>query len=104
MTGTPSGEIPDLLTTGRAAFAKSDWPAAYEALTRADVITPLAAEDLDGAAEAAMWVGEHQACIEFGQRAFNAWESAGDVKHAATAAMSLCRDHVARQRSAVAAG
>ena len=80
MTGTPPGEIPDLVTTGRAAFAKSDWQAAYDALTRADAITPLAAEDLDRAAEAAMWVGEHQACIEFGLPAFNTWEAEGDVK------------------------
>ncbi len=104
MTANLPGDIADLVIAGRAAFAKSDWPAAYDALIQADAITPLAAEDLDRAAEAAMWVGEHQACVEFGQRAFTAWESAGEVRHAATAAMSLCRDHVARQRSAVAAG
>jgi len=104
MTENLPGNIADVVTTGRAAFARSDWQTAYDSLVEADAITPLAAEDLDRAAEAAMWVGDHQACIEFGQRAFNAWEAAGDVKHAASAAMSLCRDHTARQRSAVAAG
>ena len=99
----PSG-ADELIAAGRAAFARADYPAAYDALTQADASAPLAAEDLDRAAEAAMWIGEHRACIELGQRAFTAWEEIGDVRRAAGAAMVLCRDHVGRQRAAVAAG
>ena len=94
----------DLIATGRAAFARAEWQTAYDVLSQADATAPLAAEDLDRAAEAAMWVGEHRACIELGQRAFTAWEEIGDVRRAASAAMTLCRDHVGRQRAAVAAG
>ena len=59
------------LASGRAAFDAADWRTAYDLLTGIDETTPLAAEDLDRVAEAAMWVGEHQACIAFGQRAFH---------------------------------
>jgi class 3 adenylate cyclase len=89
---------------GREAFGRADWRAAFDALLGADAISQLGADDLDRAAQAAMWVGEHEACVTLGQRAFTAWESAGDSRRAAAAAMALCRDHVSRQRVAVASG
>ncbi len=94
----------DALEGARAAYAAADYRTTYDLLTDIDRTTRLGAEDLDRVAEAAMWVGEHQACIDFGQRAFAAWESTGDVRRAARAAMVLARDHISRHRAAVAGG
>jgi class 3 adenylate cyclase len=94
----------DLIAAGRAAFGDADWHTAYDCLVRADAIEPLTPVDLDRLAQAAMWVGEHEQCIAYGQRAFTAWEAADDRCRAADAAMRLCRDHVSRGRAAVAGG
>jgi len=93
-----------LIAAGRSAFDGADWHAVYDQLVRADALEPLAPEDLDRVAQAAMWIGEHEQCIAFGQRAFSAWEAAGEARRAADAAMALCRDHVSRRRAAVAGG
>ena len=67
----------------RAAFDRSDWPAAFEAFTAADAQAPLDAADLERAGLAAMWLGESDACIDFRQRAFALRVSTGEVRLAA---------------------
>ncbi|MDP9333801.1 MAG: hypothetical protein M3Q30_10900 [Actinomycetota bacterium] len=95
---------PGLVGEGRAAFGRSDWRASFDALTHADRVAPLGPDDLGKAAEAAMWIGEFDACIEFRQRAFAASIAGGDAHRAAGLAIELCMDHVHRHRAAVAIG
>ena len=93
-----------VVEAARAAFARYDWPAAFEAFARADAEAPLAVEDLERAGLAAMWVAESDACIDFRQRAFGLRVAAGEERLAAGVAIDLCFDHASRHREAVALG
>ena len=88
----------ELVEAGRAAFARYDWPAAFEAFARADADTALAVEDLERAALSAMWVAESDACIDFRQRAFGLRVGAGEERRAAGLAIDLCFDHATNHR------
>jgi class 3 adenylate cyclase len=92
------------LSDARAAFDRSEWPAAFEAFSAADVREPLTVDDLERAALAAMWIGEADACIDFRQRAFGLRAGAGETRRAAGLAMDLCFDYAGRHRAAVALG
>jgi class 3 adenylate cyclase len=94
----------ELLEEGRAAFDRSDWAAAFEALSAADAIDRLDADDLGRAALSAAWNGEADACIDFRQRAFALHRAVGEVHKAAGLAIDLCFDHASRHREAVALG
>jgi class 3 adenylate cyclase len=77
------------LEQGRAAFARHDWPAAIESLSTADRDGELAGEDLDRLGTALWWAGRPDESNDALERAFNAFESAGQSSQAAWAAMSL---------------
>jgi class 3 adenylate cyclase len=100
--GVDGGE--QCLAEARAAFDRSDWPAAFDGFVRAGAGLPLEAEDLERAGLTAMWLGEFESCIEFRQRAFGVRVAAGDAQGAAGLAIDLCVDHALRRHDAVALG
>jgi len=93
-----------LLIAGRGAFDQSDWRAAFDDFSRVDAGASLDADDLERFAQAAMWLGEFQACVDKLEEAFALRVAGDDVEHAARLAMELCRAHAVRQRMAVAVG
>jgi DNA-binding SARP family transcriptional activator len=102
-----SAELPiteGLLPAARTALAAHDWQRAYDLLSRADRIAPLAATDLDGLAQAAYWLARPREAQAAQQRAYHAHSQAGDHRRAALAAVILTIWHVCFQRFAVASG
>jgi tetratricopeptide (TPR) repeat protein len=94
----------DELNAGREAFARRDWDAAWELLSRADSSNPLAAEDLERLAEAGYWTDRHEQSYLIKQRAYQAHLQAGDRSSAAYVALILTIHHANRQDFAVAGG
>jgi DNA-binding SARP family transcriptional activator len=98
---------PELLADGlgeaRRALATRDWRRAFDLLSAADD-GALGGEDLDGLAEAALWVGRPHESLAARQRAHSAFIAAGDRRRAAVVAVVLCLHHAARGHLAVAGG
>lgn len=92
------------LPAARAALAARDWRCAYELFSAADQAASLAAEDIDGLAESAFWLGRYQESLPARQRAHHAFLRAGDHRRAALAAVMLWLFYACRQQSAVASG
>jgi DNA-binding CsgD family transcriptional regulator len=65
------GSIPDL-ERGRQFFARSDWQAAYDALTAADLVSPLEPAALDLLAQAAYMLGRDDEYVGALERAYRA--------------------------------
>ena len=93
-----------LLVAGRAAFDRSDWRTAFDGLGGVDAESPLDVDDLERLAQAAMWLGEFQVCVDRLEEAFALRVASDDRERAARLAMELCRAHAVRQRMAVAVG
>jgi DNA-binding SARP family transcriptional activator len=100
--GVPTPE--ERLLAARAALAAHDWQRAFELLSAADRSAPLAAGDLDGLAEAALWLGWYRKSLSARQRAHHAFLQAGDHRRAALAAVMLATQHTGRRQFAVASG
>ncbi len=102
----PSGMPPaeKLLPEAHAALAVHDWQCAFDLLSRADQTVPLSAEDLDGLAEAAYWLGRYREALPARQRAHHAYLQAGDHRRAAVAAVILTIQHGGFRQFAVASG
>ncbi|MEO7195855.1 MAG: AfsR/SARP family transcriptional regulator [Pseudonocardiaceae bacterium] len=92
------------LPAARAALAGHDWARAHELLSAADRAAPLVAEDLDGLAEAAFWLGRYQEAMPAWQRAHHAFLQAGEHRQAARGAVVLWLCHACRRQFAVASG
>ncbi|MGH3719147.1 MAG: BTAD domain-containing putative transcriptional regulator [Pseudonocardiaceae bacterium] len=92
------------LPAARAALAAHDWRCAYELLSAADRVAPLTAQDLDGLAEAAFWLGRYRESLPARQRAHRAFLRAGDYRRAALAAVMLWLFSSCRRQFVVAGG
>jgi class 3 adenylate cyclase len=90
------------LEAGRAALTRYAWREAYELLGAADGVAPLAAEDLEGLAEAAWWSGQLAAVIDARERAYRAYTETGRLRRAGYVAVMLVRDYFSKRDSAVA--
>lgn len=93
-----------MLTRARDALEHRRWQEAFELLSAADEAGPLRGEDLDGLAEAALWLGRPHASLIARQRAHTAFTDDGDVGRAAMAAVTLSLHFAARLRFSVAGG
>jgi tRNA A-37 threonylcarbamoyl transferase component Bud32/tetratricopeptide (TPR) repeat protein len=98
--------LPDAgqLERGRAAYARSAWREAFEALGAADAAEDLDAEDLERLGEAAWWLSEGPACIRARERAYRRYLDRGDELAAAWMALQLVEDHAHRLARSVAQG
>ena len=92
------------LERGRAAYARSAWRDAFEALGAADAAGDLEAEDLERLGEAAWWLSEGPACIRARERAYRRYLDRGDGYAAAWMALQLVEDHAHRLARSVAHG
>ncbi|MGH3828854.1 MAG: AfsR/SARP family transcriptional regulator [Pseudonocardiaceae bacterium] len=92
------------LLEAHAALAAHDWRCAFELLSAADRVGPLAAPDLDGLAEAACWLGRYRESLSARQRAHHAFLQAGDHRRAALAAARLARQHGGLRQFALTSG
>jgi pimeloyl-ACP methyl ester carboxylesterase/tetratricopeptide (TPR) repeat protein len=92
------------LERGRAAFARSAWREAYEALRAADAGGTLEAEDLERLAESAWWVSSGTASMRARERAYRQYLRRGEPRAAASVALALAEDHFHRPAPAVAQG
>ncbi|HEX2297191.1 MAG TPA: AfsR/SARP family transcriptional regulator [Pseudonocardiaceae bacterium] len=106
---TPSPAVPEpvpgqLLPAAHAALGAHDWQRALTLFAAADQAGPLAAEDLEGLADAAMWVGNYRESLAARQRAHQAFLQAGDHRRAAQAAIMLTLQHGGLQQISVASG
>jgi DNA-binding SARP family transcriptional activator len=96
--------VEELLPAARSALATHDWQSAFDLFSQTDQMTSLAAEDLDGLAEAAYWLGHYRAALPARQRAHHAYLRAGDHRRAAVAAIILTIWHTGFRQFAVASG
>jgi len=77
------------LAQGRASFERNDWDDAFHALSRADVSTPLGADDLYRLAWSAGLTGRDEEMLATTERWYHALIDAGDSLPAARAAFWL---------------
>ncbi len=96
--------VKEPLPAARAALAVHDWRRAFELLSTQDQVTSLRAEDLDGLAEAAYWLGHDREALAVRQRAHHAYLQAGDHRRAAVDAVILTIQCAGFRQFAVASG
>ncbi|MGH3823522.1 MAG: BTAD domain-containing putative transcriptional regulator [Pseudonocardiaceae bacterium] len=92
------------LPAARSALAAHDWRRAFELLSAQDQVVPLSAEDLDGLAEAAYWLGHDRTALAARQRAHHAYLQAGGRRRAALDAIILTVQYTGFRQYAVANG
>jgi class 3 adenylate cyclase len=92
----------DPLAPGRDAAARGAFREAYEVFRPA--VNSLGAEDLERLAEAAYWTGRLDEAIEFRERAYAAYASAGEKQRAAMVALWLSMDYFGKAALSVSAG
>lgn len=95
---------PDALAAGRAAHARGDWRAAYDALSQAGAVDDLDPADLLRLGGSAWWLGHPQESLELAERAFLHLEHDGDGAGAATAALDLALQWFTRGDLVVTSG
>jgi class 3 adenylate cyclase len=94
----------ETLTSGREAFARHEWDAAYDQLQLANGAAPLGPEDLERLAEAARWSRHYPEMLDALERAEGAFATVGDDRGAARVALRLAWEHDWRRDDALASG
>lgn len=100
----PAADATAVLEDARAAFDARSWRVAYEGLTRADGLSPLALEDLERLALAAYLSGQHDAIEPAWVRAHHECLRLGDSARAARCAFSLGMELMLRGEQAQGGG
>jgi len=83
----------DPLIAGREALARHDWPEAFERLSQADREGQLSGADLEALALAAFFAAHADVELDTKERAFKAYEAAGDELRAAYIAIDIGRTY-----------
>ena len=91
------------LELAKDAFARRAWGDALALYGKADRESTLTADDLAAYADVAWWCGEPQQASRLRERAYAAYNDAGDVEHAALQAIALA-DENANRRAMTLAG
>ena len=71
--------VADPIRVARSALERHDWAASFEQYTAADATGRLAGADLEGFAQAAFFLARADLELEIKERAFKAYEAAGDT-------------------------
>ena len=87
----PNDTAEDPIARARSALDGHEWQAAFEAFTAADAMRPLDGAQLEGLARAAFFVARADIEADASERAFRAYEAAGDHRRAAYIAIQLAR-------------
>ena len=93
-------ETPDLLATGRRAFAAQDWAIANDSLSAVDGLPPDACEIL---AEARWWLDDHAGAIAAWEEAYTGYLADRDPRRAARIAVAIAREYTSALGNPVAA-
>ncbi len=93
VTSPASAAPTDPLRAGRDALARHDWREAFELLSRADGEGSLLGEDLEALALAAFFAARGDAFVDAKERAFSAYQAAGNDLRAAYLAIDLARNY-----------
>ena len=96
--------VDDSLEAGREAARRHVWGEAFDRLSEADRAERLAPEDLELLAEAASWTGRLNESIEIWERAYAGYVGGGNVRRAASVAMTLVANYRDKGANAIAAG
>ncbi len=83
----------DPLVAGREALARHAWPEAFDRLSQADRESQLSGADLESLALSAFFAAHADVELEVRERAFKAYEAAGDTLQAAHIAMGIARSY-----------
>ena len=94
--------IADPVGAGRAAFARHAWQEAFELLTRADAAGSLEGPDLESLATAAFFAGRANLRQPTLERAFAAYQRAGEVVRAAFVALQVASTFSMQGKTSVA--
>ncbi len=98
----PTTDPDDALRAGRAALARHDWPEAFDRFTTADAAGSLAGRDLEDLAQAAFFVARADIELEVKERAYKAYEAAGDLERTAYLALDVGREYGFAGKHAIA--
>jgi len=101
--GPRPGRCP-ALQTAEAAYAARDWPAALDALERAEAEAPLGAAELERRAWCLLWEAHFDEATTTFERAQAAFEAEADPRGAARTALQLARDFFQRRQLAASGG
>ena len=104
MTEQSVAEPPNLAQAGRDAYARHEWPQAFDLLFEADKQTPLSGTDLESLAVAAFFAAKADQRIVFTERAFKAYEAEGNVIRAAFAALNMADNLLLKGKASLSAG
>jgi class 3 adenylate cyclase len=107
MGGGETGEtdvVDPRLVQAHEALGRRAWQDAYTSLSAIDSEHDLEPEDLESLAKASWWTGRAGGSIEARERAYAGYVERGDVGRAAFCALTLQREHAARQETSAAAG
>ena len=91
------------LELGRDAVGRHAWSEAIDALTLADHEADLSPEDLELLGSAAWWAGDPDGSTDALERAFAAYENAGNAERAAGVALRLAYEAFRRLANTIAA-
>ena len=94
--------IPERLAEARAALGRHAWQEAFDAFTAVDADAPLAGPDLEALAEAAFFTADVDVRERSFERAFKAYNAAGDPIRAAAVALGLAVDVAIQGRTSIA--
>ena len=104
MTKKDAATTDKSLQEARDAFDRHAWQEAFDLLSAADASGGLAPEDLERLAEAAWWNGRMDECIQARERAYAAYEKAGNMRRAALVALDLATNYQNKLAPSVAMG
>lgn len=93
----------DLLNGARDALSRHAWVEAFDLFTRADQERQLAGADLQGLADAAWFTGQADLSIAAKERAFQAFQTAGEKEKAASVALELQTQYGYKGQPSIAA-
>ncbi|MDP3983659.1 MAG: hypothetical protein Q8Q52_01460, partial [Acidimicrobiia bacterium] len=91
----------DLRSTARQAIANHAWQEALDLFQEADRVTELDGPDLERMGEAAFFSGLADLVIEVKERAFKAYQVAGNRIRAAYMAIELCREYTFKGQASI---
>ncbi len=98
----PTIDPDDAVRAGRAALGRHDWQLAFERFTTADAAGPLTGRDLEDLAQAAFFVARADVELEVKERAYKAYEAAGDMERTAYLALDVAREYGFAGKHAIA--
>ncbi len=96
--------VVDPVQAGRDALGRHAWQEAFDQLSQADRDGALSGSDLEALALAAFFVARGGEELELKERAFKAYEEAGDQERAAYLAIDLARTYGFAGKHSIASG